>query len=123
VNTEWARCCRMLTNRKLTEKLQICNTRLGALDDRQPDRMLGKLFDTCDERQRFIFCNALGNEVSQRGMAERQRPRLVHHQSVDVAQPLDRLGVAEQDAGARALPHGDGHRDRCGEADRHTDRR
>ena len=81
------------------------------------DRMLGKLLHARDQRQRFILRNALGDEIGQRGTAERQRAGLVHHHRVDVAHALDRLGIAEQDARARALPHRHGHRDGRGETD------
>ena len=92
--------------------------RLGALHDGKPYRVLGKLFHTGHECERFVFRKSFSDKISQCGMAQCQGAGLVHHHGIDIAHAFDGLGIAEQDAGARALSHRYGHRDGRGETDR-----
>ena len=52
------------------------------------------------------------------GLADGQRAGLVDHQRVDLLQPLQRLGVADQDAGRGAAADADHDRHRRGEPER-----
>jgi len=73
-------------------------------------------------RQRFRF-GGPRDKIGQRRMPESQRAGLDPPPRFDVAHALDGLGIAEQKAGARALPHGDGHGDGALRGRRHRGRR
>ena len=65
--------------------------------------MLAAAFDAGGQPQQLVFRDAFGrNDVDDFWFALGQRAGLVDHQRVDALEPLQRLRVADQDAGMRA---------------------
>ena len=101
------------------------------LDDRGGEWMLAALFEACGEPQKIVLANAAeGAQRHDFGLAFRQRARLVDHQRVDLLEPLQSLGVLDQNAGLSAPPdsdhdrHGRGEPERAGTGDdQHRDGR
>ncbi len=103
---------------EILDRLQSDAMVLGAFHDRLGERMLTRTLEAGDQTQQLAFVATYGDEVDERRLAQGQGPGLVDDQAVDVPQPLDRLGVPEQDAVERALTHGYGDRDRRRQAHR-----
>ena len=88
-------------------------------DDGGGQRVLAALVETGRQAQHLVFGEARGaDRALERRPALGQRAGLVDDQGVDLAQVLDRGGVAEQHAIRRAAAGGDHDRHRRGQAER-----
>ena len=93
--------------------------RLGALDDRFGQRMLGPAFQRCGQRQKVRLGHiAQRHRVGQLRLAHRQRAGLVDDQRIDSRHAFQRLGVLDQHARLRAASRRRGDRDRRGQPER-----
>ena len=88
-------------------------------DDRLGQRMLAALVEARREAQHLVFAMAGdGDGAVEGGLALGQRAGLVDDQGVDLAQVLDRRGIAEQHALRRRLARRHHDRHRRGQAER-----
>ncbi len=99
---------------------------LRALDDGRRQRMLARTLETGREPQH----GRIGRHADQAGLSLRQRTGLVGDQRVDLLEHLQRLGVANENAGRGATPgpdhdrHGRREPERArARDDQHADRR
>src|SRR3984893_19543041 len=76
---------------------------LGRVQDRLCQRMLAAALDAGGEPQQFGLVDTVSaNDRDYLGLTLGERAGLVEHDGVDALEPLQRLGVADQDARMRA---------------------
>ena len=91
---------------------------VGRADDGRAERVLAAALEACGEPEQFVLVDALGGEDrGHRRLALGQGAGLVDDERVDLLEPLQRLGVLDEEAEARALADADHDRHRRREAE------
>ncbi|EAQ04289.1 hypothetical protein OB2597_09104 [Pseudooceanicola batsensis HTCC2597] len=91
---------------------------LGARDQRLGQGMFRSAFERGDQRQQLGRVHAAGFDIRECRLALGQCAGLVEDQRIHPGEPLQRLGIADQDAGIRPAPRGHHDRHRRGQAKR-----
>ena len=105
--------------RKPSDWNQLQPVRLRGLDNRRCHRMLAAALQAGGHAHDALFgLSCDGDDRHQLRLALRQRASLVQHDGIDLLERLQRLGVLDQDARARAASCADHDRHRRRQAER-----
>ena len=87
----------------VADRQRLQGERLGALDDRERERMGRALLEAHRELEQLALRDSVGRMYAgEAGRADRQRPGLVDDERVDPLGALERRGILDQDARLRA---------------------